>query len=94
MLTFNLPEGTYEGAAAKQIPLDFHLANAVLRAGGYRARVKIGALPAFDVTAWTSTVMEGLPQGTHSLSITLLGPDSKPVKHPWNPIERQFTVGK
>ena len=94
IVTYNAPIGTYSGAASALIPLDFHLANAQLRGDGYRVRVKVGALPAFDVTAWTTAYLEDLPVGTHDISLTLHGPDGNVVTHPWNPVERQFTVSK
>ena len=93
-LTYNLPTGNYQGDAARRIPLDFHLANGQLKKDGHRVRVQVGALPAFDLSAWSPVYLENLPSGEHAITLTLLGTDGKPVSHPWNPLERTFKVEK
>jgi hypothetical protein len=92
MLTYNLPLGTYTGDAARRIPLDFHLANAELAKNGYRIRVQVGALPPFELTAWTPVYLQDMPPGTHPITLTLLGANGEAVSQPWNPLQRQFTV--
>jgi hypothetical protein len=92
VLSYSKPEGVYSGRAAERILLDFHLANARLTVGGNNVRLTLDGGAPIDLAAWSPVWLEAVPKGTHSVSLTLVGPDGKALHGPYNEVERSFTV--
>lgn len=90
-VTFSRPKGKYEGPVASKIILDFWVSNCTLSENGYRVKVALDGKEKV-LTGWTPVCWDGLAAGKHTVSLTLLGPDGKPVENGWNPTEREIEV--
>ncbi|MBO9541317.1 hypothetical protein J7643_12070 [bacterium] len=91
LLTFSRPKGTYEGAAADRILMDFWLRNAELSPTGYKVRYTLDGKSTV-LTEWLPVYFENLPSGTHTLKLELLDPAGKVVPGAYNSTTREFTV--
>ena len=85
-IIYSRPKGTYSGAAARDIMLDFYLINVEIGPGGYTARYTI------DVNEWVPAFASGLESGTYSVTLELLDGDGEPVPGEWNRTTREIVV--
>jgi hypothetical protein len=90
--TYAGPSGTYNGLASRRILLDFHVANVALKPGGHRMQVALDKNPPFEVTSWAPLWLEEVPNGKHTVRLTLLGPDGTAVGGPFKFMEGKFEV--
>ncbi len=97
-IIYSRPKGTYSGAGAERIMLDFYLHNVTLSDDGYKARYEIreqGAqetLASITLTEWTPAFVTGLESGTYVVHLQLLDADGNVVPGAWNDTEREITV--
>lgn len=88
---YSRPKGTYTGADAQKVLLDFYLVNCDLSADGYQVRATINGTE-FIFDTWQAYVMEGLPMGENTIKLELLDQDGALVESPFNPVERTVTL--
>jgi len=97
-IIYSRPKGTYTGAAAERIMLDFYLHNVELSEDGYTARYQIREEGGDEVLAsttlheWTPSFLEGLPDGTYEIRLELLAADGNVVPGPLNTTNRIIEV--
>ena len=97
-IIYSRPKGTYTGAGAERIMLDFYLHNVELSEDGYRAAYEIReegsteALASITMTEWTPAFVTGLPSGTYVFHLQLLDADGNVVPGTFNDTERTVTV--
>ena len=91
LMFYSRPKGTYQGADAKKLLLDFYLVNATLSPDGYKVRATINGKE-FMLTKWVPYFVEGLPMGENTFKLELLDKDGNLVKNPFNPVERTITL--
>lgn len=96
-IIYSRPKGTYSGAAAREIMLDFYLHNVELGTDGYTARYTIVGKErpdrryAIDIDRWVPAFASGLRSGTYSVTLELLR-DGEPVGGEWNSTTREIVV--
>ena len=91
-LFYSRPKGTYTGAAAEKVMLDFYLVNATLGGeAGYTVEATIEG-QTFELTEWVPYVIEGLPMGEVEIALRLLDGEGEPVPGPFNQVERTVTL--
>lgn len=88
---YSRPKGTYTGADAQRIMLDFYLVNATLAEGGMNVRATINGTE-FMLTKWAAYVIEGLPMGEAKIKLELLDAEGNAVPGPFNTVERTVTL--
>ena len=97
-IIYSRPKGTYSGAAARDIMLDFYLINVEIGPGGYTARYTIvgkedpDRMYTIDVNEWVPAFASGLESGTYSVTLELLDGDGEPVPGEWNRTTREIVV--
>ena len=97
LLTYSRPKGRVEGAGADHILLDFYLANVPgnqLGPRGYRVRPSIDGAAQAELTAWAPYYIDHLPDGEHTITLELLGPNGQPAPGPFNRGEQRITVSR
>lgn len=92
VLLYSRPKGTYAGADADSVMVDFYLAGVELSPEGYTARLTVGDALSVRLTAWVPYYLVGLPAGEHVIALELLGPDGAPVEGPLTHAERTITI--
>ena len=90
MLFYSRPKGTYVGRDAENIMLDFYFINGVL-GSDYSVQVDVGG-QTFNVKTWQPYILNGLPYGENTVTLTLLDAEGKKVNAPFNPVSRTFTL--
>ena len=90
-LFYSRPKGTYEGADAERLMLDFYLVNTELSADGNKVRATINGNE-FVFTEWLPYVIEGLPMGEVEIRLELIDGDGSPVPGPFNDVTRTVTL--
>ena len=97
-IIYSRPKGTYSGAAARDIMLDFYLNNVELGPGGYTARYTIVGKEdpdrryTIDMNEWVPAFASGLESGTYSVTLELLDGDGETVPGEWNGTTREIVV--
>ncbi|MDH3290438.1 MAG: hypothetical protein OEO20_07835 [Gemmatimonadota bacterium] len=92
LLTYSRPKGTYAGADADSVMVDFYVSNATLRPGGHAVRLTVDGQVNETLTDWVPYFLVGLPAGRHAVTLELLGPDGQPVPGPFNRASHTITV--
>ena len=90
MLFYSRPKGTYVGADAETILLDFYPVNLEL-GDDYAVRVDVGDFTA-TLTEWRPYLLKGLPMGENTVTLTLVDGAGQTVDAPLNPVSRTFTL--
>ncbi|MBK8956138.1 MAG: hypothetical protein IPM34_11370 [Saprospiraceae bacterium] len=90
MLFYSRPKGSYAGADAKNIMLDFYLANCTL-GESFKVKAEISGKE-FIIDQWQAYVLKNLPMGEHTLTLTLIDASGSPVQTPLNPVSRKFVL--
>jgi hypothetical protein len=88
---YSRPKGEYVGKDAEKVVLDFYLVNTDLNKDGNRVRATVNG-QSFVITKWMPYIIEGLKKGEASIKLELLDKEMKPVKGPFNTVERKITV--
>ncbi len=97
-IIYSRPKGTYSGAGAERIMLDFYLHNVTLSEDGYRAHYTIeeegSDEPVAELTLdeWTPAFVEGLDSGTYTFTLELLDENDERVPGDFNYTEREVVV--
>ncbi|WP_245850334.1 hypothetical protein [Longimonas halophila] len=97
-IIYSRPKGTYSGADAERIMLDFYLYNVELSEDGYRAHYTIeeegSDEPVAELTMdeWTPAFVEGLDSGTYTFTLELLDENDERVPGTFNYTEREVEV--
>lgn len=92
MIMYNQPRGTYKGAAAKQVPLDFYLYNADIK-GAYRVLLDINnGKDQFYLSSWQPYYIEGLPAGENTVKLYLVYTNGEVVNVRTNVVQETFMV--
>lgn len=91
-LFYSRPKGTYSGAGAQQVLLDFYLHNTSLSADGNKVKVRINNKTEFVLDKWQPYILEGLPMGENRIDIELLGADGNLLDVPINSVTRVFNL--
>jgi hypothetical protein len=97
-IIYSRPKGSYSGAAAERIMLDFYLHNVELSADGYRARYTIREaggqepLATTTVSEWAPSFVTGLESGTYVVRLELIDGDGNVVPGAFNTTEREIEV--
>lgn len=97
LLTYSRPKGRIEGPGADHILLDFYLANVPnnqLAPDGFRVRPSIDGAAQPELTAWVPYFIDHLPDGEHTVTLELLGPNGQPAPGPFNRAEQRITVSR
>jgi hypothetical protein len=92
LLTLSRPAGTYVGAEADSVLVDFHLAGVRLEPGGYRVRLRIEGIGEAILVHWAPYLLLGLPDGEHVVRLELLDPAGAPLPGPFVRSERTIRV--
>lgn len=96
-IIYSRPKGTYSGADAERIMLDFYLHNVELSPDGYKARYTItdeqgNEVASTTLTEWDPAFVTGLDSGTYEVNLQLIGSDGNVVPGPFNDTTREITV--
>jgi len=98
-IIYSRPKGTYSGADAERIMLDFYLHNVELSEDGYRAQYAIRStgdnaqeVASITLTEWTPAFVTGLQSGTYEVHLQLLGENGDVVSGPFNDTTREIEV--
>lgn len=92
VLTYSRPAGTYTGADADSILLDFYVRNAELGPNGHKVRVTVDGAATELIAAWIPYYLLGLEPGEHTVRLELLDPAGRAVPGAYNVTERVITV--
>ena len=96
-IIYSRPKGTYSGADAERIMIDFYLHNVQLSQDGYKARYTItddqgSEVASTTLTEWAPAFVTGLEAGTYEVNLKLIGSDGNVVPGPSNNTTREITV--
>ncbi len=95
-IVYSRPKGTYSGAGAEKIMLDFYLHNVDLSSDGYKAKYTIQSegseVASITLTEWTPAFVTGLSSGTYEVTLQLLDENGNVVPGPMNDTTREITV--
>ena len=90
-LIYSRPKGTYAGADAKSILLDFFVLNTTLTADGNKVKATING-EEFMLTEWAPHVISGLPMGEVSIQLELVDANGDVIPGPFNSVTRTVTL--
>lgn len=100
-IIYSRPKGSYSGAAAERIMMDFYLHNVSLSEDGYKARYTVRPadaaadaepLASATLTDWAPAFMTGLESGTYIVRLELLDAEGNVVPGVYNTTEREITI--
>ncbi len=95
-IIYSRPKGTYSGAGAEKIMLDFYLHNVELSSNGYKAKYTIRSsgreVASKTLTEWEPAFVTGLSSGTYEVTLKLLDGDGNRVPGQFNQTTRKITV--
>ncbi len=98
-IIYSRPKGTYSGADAERIMLDFYLHNVELSEDGYKARYTIRSadangeeLVSTTLTEWAPAFVTGLESGTYTVQLQLLNAEGEVVPGDFNDTTREIQV--
>ncbi|MFB6247735.1 MAG: hypothetical protein ABEL97_04110 [Salinibacter sp.] len=96
-IIYSRPKGTYSGADAKRIMLDFYLHNVDLSSDGYKARYTIrdsggNEVASATLTEWAPAFVTGLSSGTYEVNLQLVDGNGNVVPGPMNDTTREIQV--
>ncbi len=92
-LVYSRPKGTYKGADAQKVLLDFYLLNTDLAADGNKVRVTIDGQE-FTLDDWAPYAIQGLSAGDHSITLELIDNEGNLLPGSLNKVERTITIEK
>ncbi len=88
MLFYSRPKGVYEGDDTKRVLLDYYLVNP--NPDDHVKATINGEDHMLDT--WQPYVIEGLPSGENTITLTLVDSSGNPVKTDLNPVTRKFVL--
>lgn len=90
-LFYSRPKGTYAGADAQKVMLDFYLLNTTLSAEGNKVRATINGNE-FMIDEWAPHYIEGLPMGENTIELELVDMNGNLIEGPFNSVTRTITL--
>jgi len=98
MLVYSRPKGTYNGADADDLLLDFYLANVDLGEGRSSIRATVSA-PGREpmqltINRWTPFKIQNLPSGSTKVLLELCDKDGKALLGTFSRVEREISVNR
>jgi len=90
-LIYSRPKGTYAGADAKNLLLDFFVLNTTLSADGNKVKATING-EEFMITEWAPHVVKGLPMGEVTIQLELVDAAGNGIAGPFNQVTRTVTL--
>jgi len=91
-LTYSRPKGDYSGAGAKQVMTDFYVSNCELGEGKYSAKITVDDTTSTVTKKWSPVLIHNLVPGKHTVKVTLIAPNGKPVEGIWNQTQRVINI--
>lgn len=93
-LTYSRPKGSYAGADADSVMVDFYVTNAELGAGEgqHRVRLTVDDTLDWELVRWAPHYVLGLDEGPHTFRLELLAPDGSVVPGDHSATEREIVV--
>ena len=99
-IIYSRPKGTYKGADAKEIMLDFYLNDVELSEGGNFARYTISKnnskksedVYTLDVYEWKPSFTRNLDSGIYTVTLELLDSNGNLILGAWNKTTREIEV--
>ena len=92
-LFYSRPKGTYSGADAKKVMLDFYLVNASISPDGNKVRVTINGNE-FIIDEWAPHYIEGMPMGENTIGLELIDSEGTLIEGPFNSVERTILLSE
>jgi len=92
-LFYSRPKGTYKGADAQKVMLDFYLLNETISADGNKVRATINGNE-FMIEEWAPHYIEGMPMGENTIKLELVDADGNLIDGPFNSVERTITLSE
>lgn len=91
MLFYSRPKGTYTGEKeTSRVMLDFYPVNAKI-GSNYLVKATINGTETI-LDTWQPYIMEGLPMGENTITLTLVDLEGNTIDTPLNPVTRTFTL--
>ena len=90
-LFYSRPKGTYKGADAQKVMLDFYLLNTTLSTDGNKVRATINGNE-FIIEEWAPHYIEGLPMGEATIKLELIDAEGQLIDGPFNAVERTVNL--
>lgn len=98
VLVYGRPKGTYNGAAADSVVLDFYLANVELGAGKHAVVATLAPEAGSPVTTridrWAPVSLAGLPEGTTRVTLQIVDATGNAVAGPFARGEGELNVNR
>ena len=86
------PERQTSGKAeTERVMLDFYLVNTEISPSGNKILANINGETHF-ITEWQPYIIEGLPMGENTITLTLINEKGLKMETPYNPVSRTFTL--
>ena len=92
-LFYSRPKGTYSGADAAKVMLDFYLLNETISEDGNKVKATINGNE-FMITEWAPHYIEGLPMGEATIKLELIDAEGNLIEGPFNSVERTVTLSE
>lgn len=90
-LFYSRPKGTYKGADAEKVMLDFYLLNTTLSPDGNKVKANINEKE-FMIEEWAPYYIEGLPMGESTIKLELIDAEGNAMNGLFNSVERTITL--
>lgn len=90
---YSRPKGTYSGADAKKVMLDFYLLNTSISPDGNKVRATING-EEFLITEWKPMYINNAPLGELKVKLELIDADGNLIPGPFNSVERTVTLAE
>ena len=91
-LTYSRPKGTYSGADANKVLLDFYVTNTTLAEGGSHVKVWIDGNPMPDIVKWQPYFITGLAKGKHEIRLQLVNPEGQVTPSMFHTATEEITI--
>lgn len=92
-LFYSRPKGTYSGADAKKVMLDFYLLNTTISPDGNKVRATINGQE-FMITEWKPMYINNAPMGELKVKLELIDAEGNLIPGPFNSVERTVTLAE
>ncbi len=90
-LFYSRPKGTYKGADAEKVMLDFYVLNTTLSKNGNKVRATIN-FEEFMIDEWAPYYIEGLRVGENTIKLELVDAEGNLIPGPFNSVQRTIKI--
>lgn len=95
MLFYSRPKGAYIGNDVKDVLLDFYLVGSDLDKDSLKVIAQINDSKSFDITKWEPYILNGLPMGKNTITLSLVKKDGTALEEgPYTRVSREFTLAE